>query len=60
METFIEARTLVPDPDYADRRRAYVRALDLESIDTPIVRLVDCLNKTHHCFTLQSCFGHFL
>jgi hypothetical protein len=60
METFIEARKLVPDPDYVDRRRSYVSALDLKAIDAPIVRLIDSLNKTRHCFTLQSCFGHFL
>jgi hypothetical protein len=29
-------------------------------IDAPIVELVRRLNELPHCFTLQSCYGHFL
>jgi hypothetical protein len=32
----------------------------MSTIDTPIVQIIDGLSKLHYCFTLQSCYGHFL
>lgn len=29
-------------------------------IDTPIIGLIKGLNKLPYCFTLQSCYGHFV
>lgn len=29
-------------------------------IDTPIVELINGFNKLSYCFTLQSCYGHFV
>ena len=29
-------------------------------IDVPIIELIDDFNKLPYCFTLQSCYGHFL
>lgn len=35
-------------------------ALDIATIDDPIVELVKGLAQLPYCFTLQSCYGHFL
>jgi hypothetical protein len=29
-------------------------------IDVPIIELINAFNKLPYCFTLQSCYGHFL
>ena len=34
--------------------------LDINTIDKPIAQLIDGLSKLPYCFTLQSCYGHFL
>ncbi|MFN2133076.1 MAG: hypothetical protein ACK2VD_21295 [Anaerolineae bacterium] len=60
METFIEPRELVENPHYARQRRKAVHGLHDGMIDAPIVELVRRLNELPHCFTLQSCYGHFL
>jgi hypothetical protein len=34
--------------------------LDLSAVDSPIVDIVRDFARTPYCFTLQSCFGHFV
>ncbi len=34
--------------------------MKLETIDRPLVPLIRNLNNLPHCFTLQSCYGHFV
>ena len=29
-------------------------------IDKPIIELINAFNELPYCFTLQSCFGHFV
>lgn len=60
METFTEPRDFVEDPGYAERRRESLKALDLAVIDPPIVDLVRGFALLPQCFTLQSCYGHFV
>ena len=60
METFVELRKLVQDPDYTDRRKKYLNSLDLNVIDKPIRKIIECFGNLESCFTLQSCFGHFV
>ncbi|MCK4677401.1 MAG: hypothetical protein KAT48_04655 [Bacteroidales bacterium] len=60
METFVTVKKFVPDPAYTDHRRKYQISLNIESIDTPIRKIIECLNNLESCFTLQSCFGHFI
>ncbi|MGD8520817.1 MAG: hypothetical protein PVF56_06695 [Desulfobacterales bacterium] len=60
METFTAARAFVVNPDYDEERRASLRKLDLSSIDPPIVEIVKGFAWLSYCFTLQSCYGHFL
>ncbi|GAH03659.1 unnamed protein product, partial [marine sediment metagenome] len=35
-------------------------SLDLNTIDAPIIEIIDGFSKLPYCFTLQSCYGHFL
>jgi hypothetical protein len=60
METFIEPKELVENPHYAQQRRKALHGLHDAMLDAPIVDLVHRLNELPHCFTLQSCYGHFL
>jgi hypothetical protein len=60
METFAEPKALVESPRYSQDRQAALAALDLGSIDEPLVDLIGCFAVLPHCFTLQSCYGHFL
>ena len=60
METFIEPKELVENPDYMKQRKKTLRKLKEDMIDKPIVEVVKGFNKLPYCFTLQSCFGHFL
>lgn len=60
METFTAPRAFVKNPHYHNQRREFLRKLDLSSIDPPIIDLVRDFSKLQYCFTLQSCFGHFL
>jgi hypothetical protein len=60
METFTEPREFVEDLRYAQDRSDALAALDLSSIDRPIVDIVDGFAALPHCFTLQCCYGHFI
>lgn len=60
METFIEARDLVPFPAYAEERARALAAIDWEDLDAPVVDVVRALDELPYVFTLQCCHGHFL
>ena len=60
METFTEPKNLVENPNYQDQRRKTLAHLSDEIIDDPIIELIDAFNKVPYCFTLQSCYGHFM
>lgn len=60
METFAPARPFVRHPTYQEDRERLLSCLDLESIDAPIRGLIEAFRGLPHCFTLQSCYGHFL
>ncbi len=60
LETFTEARESVQNARYAQDRLDALAALDSRSIDAPIVDIVAGLAALPHCFTLQSCYGHFV
>jgi len=51
---------MVENARYSQDRQAALAALDLGSIDGPIVDIVRCFASLPHCFTLQSCYGHFM
>jgi hypothetical protein len=60
LETFREPREFVKNERYARDREDTLSALDLGSIDEPIVDIIAGFAKIPHCFTLQSCYGHFV
>ena len=64
METFTEAKPFIGDPGYRKRRQAALieleKQLDAGTIDSPVIEIVKGFSRIPFCFTLQSCFGHFV
>ena len=60
METYTEPKELVENPLYQEQRRAILAGLSDDMIDGPIVGIVNDLNRLPFCYTMQSCYGHFL
>ena len=60
METYTEPKALVENPHYQRQRQKSLTNLSDEMIDIPIIELVNSFNKLPYCFTMQSCYGHFL
>jgi len=60
METFTDPREFVKNPSYSLKRRQALAALDLATIDEPLVDIVAGIATLPHCFTQQCCCGHFL
>ena len=48
------------NPRFSKDRHDTLAALDLRTIDEPIVDIIDGFTALPHCFTVQSCYGHFL
>ncbi len=60
METFGAPRDLVVNHHYSEQRQKCLEGLSLEVIDAPIAGIVKGFNTLPHCFTMQSCYGHFI
>lgn len=60
METFSELRELVENPQFQVQKQKNLSGLANDMIDIPIVELINRFNKLPFCFTLQSCYGHFV
>jgi hypothetical protein len=60
METFTEPKELVENSRYAEQRQNNLSGFTEVKIDPPIIEIIDGFNKLPYCFTLQSCYGHFL
>jgi hypothetical protein len=60
METFAPPRPLVDNPRFEEQRRAALAGLESARLDAPLTGLVAAFNRLGCCFTLQSCWGHFL
>jgi hypothetical protein len=64
METFSRARGFVRHPDFEKERVKSLVSLDAElrngMIDPPLVPLLEGFSKIPYCFTIQSCYGHFI
>ena len=60
METFTKPKKLVKNPHYEEQRQKSLIGLTDVIIDLPIVKIINDFNKLPYCFTLQSCYGHFL
>jgi hypothetical protein len=60
LETFTEPKELVENPHYQVQRQKSLCDLTDDMIDGPIIDLINGFNKFPYCFTLQSCYGHFV
>jgi hypothetical protein len=60
LETFTEPKELVHNPHYQVQRQQNLCDLTDDMIDVPIIALIKRFNKLPYCFTLQSCYGHFV
>jgi len=60
LETFTNAKKMVLNTSFTRQRTAYLANLDLITIDAPIVDIIRSFSELPYCFTLQSCYGHFL
>jgi len=60
METFTGIKKLVENPHYHVRRKKQMAALSKSKLDEPIVEIIYDFYRLPFCFTLQSCYGHFL
>ncbi|MEW5702544.1 MAG: hypothetical protein AB1792_09980 [Candidatus Zixiibacteriota bacterium] len=60
METFAAAREFVDDPRYKRHRALVLAALDLDDIDVPLRGLIIGFARLPYCYTIQSCYGHFV
>ena len=60
METFAELKELAENPHYQVQRQKSLGDLANNMIDVPIIDLINEFNQLPYCFTLQSCYGHFI
>ena len=60
METFTELKELAENPHYQVQRQKSLGDLTDDMVDVPIIDLINIFNKLPYCFTLQSCYGHFV
>ena len=60
METFTELKEFAENPHYQVQKQNSLYDLNDDMIDIPIIDLVNGYNKLPYCFTLQSCYGHFV
>ena len=60
METFIEMKPMIADARYPDRRKKCLDELNFDELDAPLAGLIGELCQFPFCFTIQSCYGHFL
>ena len=60
MKTFTKLKAFVDDPHYYEKREESLCKLQISTIDAPIVEIIKDFAKLPYCFTLQSCYGHFI
>lgn len=60
METFNQLRLLEDNPDFSAQKEVNLSVLSNDMIDAPIINIVNGFNSLSCCFTLQSCYGHFI
>jgi len=60
METYTDHKPLRHNPNFKADRLLALDNLDLNLIDSPLIKLVKEINRLPYLFTLQCCYGHFL
>lgn len=60
METFAQSREFIDNPHFGRDRESILANLALQDIDSPIRKLVAEISALPFCFSIQSCYGHFV
>lgn len=60
METFCQPKQWVHAPDFSEQRQLSLRQMNIDEVDAPIAELIASFALIPWCYTLQSCYGHFL
>jgi hypothetical protein len=60
METFIPAKQFVVDSGFIRNRQNLIEDLSVAKIDPPISGVINLIKKIPYCFSIQSCYGHFI
>jgi hypothetical protein len=60
LETFTDLKAFEKNPLYQVQRQRILSDLTDDMIDEPIIDLINGFNRLPYCFTLQSCYGHFV
>lgn len=64
MKTFTKAKEFVFDPRYQEKRREALFELEIQIesglVDAPLIGVLNGYATLPHCFSLQSCYGHFI
>jgi hypothetical protein len=60
LETFAEPKELEANSRYQEQGQKSLAGLSDDMIDAPIIDLINGFNKLPYCFTVQSCYGHFI
>jgi len=51
---------MAENPHYKEQKRKSMAVLTNAMIDVPIIEIINGFNRLPYCFTVQSCYGHFL
>lgn len=60
MKTFTALKDFVDNAHFDKHRQKSLSQLDFETIDPPIIEIIRGFSNLPYCFTLQSCYGHFV
>jgi hypothetical protein len=60
LETFTDLKGFKENPHFQVQKLKSLGNLTDDMIDMPIIDLINGFNKLPYCFTLQSCYGHFV
>jgi hypothetical protein len=64
METFAGPKPFVDNPEYEKNRSGTLETfrglIATGKIDPPVVELLKLFSRVPHCYTIQSCSGHFV
>lgn len=60
METFTKLKKIAANPHFFKQRNTALHRINFNEIDLPIIELIKNISMLEYCFSLQSCYGHFL
>jgi len=60
LETYVDLKAFADNPGFKAQKQVSLDQYDRTTIDPPMVEIIEGFMKRPHCFTLQSCYGHFL